>query len=131
MASRRSRALVELGRGGDAEVDAADVGLVQHVGVEDLHRDRAAEFGEGGAGLSAIVAGPAGRSGDIEPVEQRFRLVFVVRAVPSRWRTLPRRLWARAELDAGVGEQRSDRCGHPRGSAATAIPASNRARGRA
>ena len=40
---------VELGRGGDAEVDAADLGLVQHVGVEDLHRDRAAEFGEGGA----------------------------------------------------------------------------------
>jgi len=71
--------LVEIGRGGDAEVDAADVGLVQHVGVEDLHRNRAAEFGEGGAGLSAIGTGSAGRSGDRDPVEQRFRLVFVVR----------------------------------------------------
>ena len=40
---------------------------------------RAAEFGEGGAGLSAIGTGSAGRSGDRDPVEQRFRLVFVVR----------------------------------------------------
>ena len=48
---------VELARGGDAEVDAADLGLVQHVGVEDLHRDRAAEVGERGAGLGAVGTG--------------------------------------------------------------------------
>ena len=62
-AVQRVQRRIELSAVMDAQIDPADVGLVAHLGVEDLDGDRAGQLGQSLVCLAAVTAGAPGRAG--------------------------------------------------------------------
>ena len=113
---QRVQRAVQVRRITDAQPDAPDIGFVHDAGVEQLHRHRPGQLGEGRVGLVAVGAGPARRGGDAQCGKHCLGLILIERARgqihwDARRDTRPVCMPLRGGLAARVLEQGRDGCG--------------------